>query len=234
MGHSFLTNNEEMEKLLLSNGIPRHLGWSHLSQVAEWIVVSHGQSQKWNQQCHGEVEIYMDLLERMPVGKRPLNQVLGINLDKAVIQSAKSRNWATTQAQMKGQKLSLEFARALRDELASKRECPELLHPMGVESEDALWLVVCPSAVLLATVPAEFEEAWCSGVSETSRTRSYPVGYSGLDAQRTKMQPDSLQVEEIWSIAPQFKQWAFENLTVGAALMNDLIIPVVDLVPALG
>lgn len=228
MGHSFLTNNEEMEKLLLSNGIPRHLGWSHLSQVAEWIVVSHGQSLKWNQQCYGEVEVYMDMLERMPVGKRPLNQVLGINLDQAVVQSAKSCNWGTTQAQMKGQKLSLEYARALRDELASKRECPELLHPMGVESTDEFWLVICPSSVLLASVPMLSEEAWCSGVSATSRMRSYPVGFAGLNPTRNKRQPDYLTVEEIWGISPQYKLWVLENLSVGASIMGDLITPVVE------
>ena len=234
MGQPWLTSNDAMETALLSNGIPRHLGWTHLSQIAEWAVATHGIAEKLHTVKLQETQAYMDMIERLPVGKQPLNHVLGMNLDKAVVQSAKHGNWPTTQAQLKAQKLSLEFARALRDHLAANREYPDLISPKGVESEDALWLVICPSAVLLATVPAEFEEAWCSGVAGTSRMRSYPVGYSGLDTQRIKMQPDSLQVEEIWNIAPQFKQWVFENLTVGAAIMNDLVIPVVDLVPALG
>ena len=232
MTQSWLSNNNEMETVLLSHGIPRHLGWTLMSQIAEWAVATHGISEKLHLIKQQEAQAYLDMLEAMPYGKRPLNNVLGMNLDKAVVLSARHTHWETTREQFKTQQLSLEYARALRDQLAATRESPDLPRPKGIENGDSLWLISNPSAVILGSVPMEIEEIWSSSVYETSQMRCYPLGYSGLNPARTKRPPDSLAAAEIWFIAPQFQEWVSLNLAPGAATMGDLVIPSVDPIAA--
>jgi hypothetical protein len=125
----------------------------------------------------------------------------------------------------------LEFTKAIRDHLASIREQPEMPIPQGVEEGDFLWLVVCPSSVLLASIPTVSEVNWVSEIRESMQMRCNPLPFTGLDPNRTHHQPDIISISEIWMIDPQHQDWAKRYLA-GAASLGDLVNPATDPIPA--
>ncbi len=223
---NWLTDNQMMESELLQNGIPRHLGWNHISAASDWARLTHGAAHKWHLTKLQEAQAYLDKVVEMPATKRPLNLVLGLPLDKALEQA--TRQWDTTRQMFRSQKLSLEFAMSLRDLLAAKRDTPDLPSPRSIEDGDYLWLIVTPSSILLASVPPEVEIAWVSEVHSTSRTRCLPLELADQEASRANRPPNTVPVEELCMIPPQHHQWVRSNLAAGAAAVGDLVLPVTE------
>lgn len=232
MSRDFLVENDQMETMLLSHGIPRHLGWTHLSQIADWVVQSYVAADRSHSKKLQATQGFLDELEALPPGRRPLNQIYGLTWDQAVRQSSLDAHWQTTLERFTLRHHSLEFTRAIRDHLASIREQPEMPNPQGVEDGDFLWLVICPSSVLLASVPTESEVNWTSEIRETMQMRCYPLPFTGLASNRTHHQPDIVSITDVWMIDPQHQDWAKQNLA-GAAILGDLVIPATDPIPAI-
>ena len=225
MTKTWLSNNEEMENVLLSNGICRHLGWDQISQVAEWAVVTHKQAQVLLQAQITKVQEYSERQEQKPATRRPMTRIHGIPLDEAIKRAADPINWQTAGADMAHEHWSLEFAREVQAMLRSRVEDPELPIPAGLQDEP-LWLAVGSTSVLLAVIPRQMEGPITAEVHSTGRLRTFPWEVSGLSRERLKSPPDSHPVESLIRILPQHHPWVLTNLSAGAALLGDLVRPV--------
>lgn len=225
MTKTWLSNNEEMENVLLSNGICRHLGWDQISQVAEWAVVTHKQAQVLLQAQITKVQEYIERQEQKPATRRPMTRIHGIPLDEAIKRAADPINWQTAGADMAHEHWSLEFAKEVRALLESKIEDPELPLPHGIQDE-SLWMASGPNSVLLVAMPHRVETAISTEVHDTGSIRTFPFEMSGVSPDRVNFPPDSHPVERITRILPQHRAWILRNLSGGAALLGDLVSPV--------
>lgn len=225
MTRTWLSNNEEMENVLLSNGIHRHLGWDQISQVADWAVVSHKQAQVHLQAQITRVQAYIETLEKKPATRRPMTQIHGISWDEAIKRAVNAINWETACVDMARERWSLEFAREVQAMLNTRCENPDLPIPVGLQDEP-LWLAVGSISVLMAVVPRQLEGPITAEVHSTGKLRTFPWEVSGLSAERLKSPPDTHPVESLIRILPQHRLWVLSNLSAGAALLGDLVRPV--------